>query len=68
MGSIREIEFDLAKARALRGAYDAAARGRAETFQFEGHTIVVGYAYYLLEHLAGVLGEPSLKPERRAHA
>lgn len=35
----------------FRAAYQAARAVQAETFTFEGHAFVVGYAKYLIEYL-----------------
>jgi hypothetical protein len=46
----QSIQFTRAKVRALRKAYEATD---GETFTFEGHEFLVGYAKYLLEYLEG---------------
>lgn len=45
------INFTRQKKEALRHAYNAAVKSGSETFMFEGHEIVVGYAKYLLMFL-----------------
>lgn len=35
----------------FRTAYQAARATQADTFEFEGHAFVVGYAKYLIEYL-----------------
>jgi hypothetical protein len=48
---MREISFDSAKVKALRKAYRAACDAGRESFEFEGATILVSYAKYMLEYL-----------------
>lgn len=62
MGS-KVIEWTLPMARRLRAAHEAAVRaGKHDTdvFVFEGNEFVLGYSYYLLEHLDGLFSEPGL--------
>lgn len=49
-----EITFDREKTKALRRAYEKAQQAgkeRYDTFEFEGHELVMDYAKYVLEYL-----------------
>ena len=50
------ISFDVPKYKKLHKAYRRAKNAGEDTFVFEGHEIVVGYAKYLLEYLETRLG------------
>lgn len=50
------ISFDKNKYNKLLKSYHRAKDSGVETFEFEGHEIVVGYAKYLLEYLETRLG------------
>lgn len=52
----------------LRRAYDKAAADGKTEFEFDGHTVVVNYAYYLLEYLSKLRKIPKLKPTKRPDA
>lgn len=41
----------------FRAAYQEARAAQADTFEFEGHAFVVGYAKYLIEYLDGRLAK-----------
>lgn len=63
------LNFTYDKALELRDAYNRARDGGSgyrETFTFEGNSFVLGYAYYLLEHLANTWGAPELKAQKTA--
>ena len=45
------ISFTKQKKEALRSKYHEAVKAGVETFTFEGHELVVGYAKYLLMFL-----------------
>lgn len=45
------IEFDRAKLARLKTAYEAAKASNMEQFEFEGHTLLVGFAKYMIEYL-----------------
>jgi hypothetical protein len=45
------IVFTPELVRALQVAYDKARDAGTESFMFEGHELLVGYAKYLLEYL-----------------
>lgn len=48
------IEFDKAKADALRKAYADAVKRGDDVFIFEGHEVLVPYAKYLIEYLTSM--------------
>lgn len=50
------VEMTPEKTKALRKAYLAALEAGQETFDFEGNTLLVAYAKYLLEYLEGQFG------------
>lgn len=54
---VGELTFDRAKRDKLRAAYEAAVAAGQESFEFEGHELLVTFAKYLLEHLDNVLGD-----------
>lgn len=47
------MEFNENDIKALRKAYDAAVKNELDEFEFQGNTLVTGYAKYLLEYLEG---------------
>jgi len=47
------ISFDAKKLKQLEVLYKAAVKAGKETFFFEDHVILVGYAKYLIEYLKG---------------
>jgi hypothetical protein len=52
MSEQKMIDFDLAKARRLKKAYDKAVASGAEVFDFEDHgPILVLYCKYVIEYL-----------------
>lgn len=42
--------------------------GRYDTFTFEGHEFVIGYAEYLIQHLNTELKDASQRPNRRVRS
>jgi len=51
------ITWTRAKLNRLKTAIEEAKKQGEEVFTFEGHTLVLTYAYYLAEHLERQLGE-----------
>jgi len=49
------ISWDRAKLERFKQAYKKAVDARSDTFTFDGHDFVVGYAKYLIEYLEGRL-------------
>lgn len=45
------MEFTLDNINKLKKAYDKALLSQKVEFEFEGHTLLIGYAKYLLEYL-----------------
>ena len=45
------MEFTLDNIKKLKKAYDSAILTQNIEFEFEGHTLLIGYAKYLLEYL-----------------
>ncbi len=45
------ITFTPAKMRQLKALYEQACDEKQETFLFEGHEMLIGYAKYLIEYL-----------------
>jgi hypothetical protein len=48
---MRTIDFDKEKLNELKAAYHKAKRENLEQFDFEGQTLLVSYAKYLIEYL-----------------
>jgi hypothetical protein len=59
------IEFDQAKTRRLRDAYEAAVASQQQTFMFDGQEYVIGFAFYLLEYLASKFQNGTLAARSR---
>lgn len=53
---MREIVFTKPMLRRLMAAYEEANEGGIEPFIFEGSQFVLGFAYYLCEHLCHEFG------------
>lgn len=51
MSDTKRIDFDRAKTRRLRAAYNRAVEAGKEQFTFEGNELLTSYAKYLLEYL-----------------
>jgi hypothetical protein len=69
MGDTKKINFSLASAKSLRRTYNNAldaGKKKNDVIVFEGNELVLSYAYYVLEYLAGQFKEPDLAPKRRA--
>ena len=71
MADMNTVNFNYDKAKRLRLAYNNAldaGKKTKDTFVFDGQEYVLGYAYYMLEHLSNPrqYNDPDLKPKRRA--
>lgn len=49
------IEWDPPKLARFKKVYAEARDRRLDTFMFDGHEFVIGYAEYLIEYLEGAL-------------
>ena len=48
---MNQLSFNSESAKKFVAVYNEAVKSKAEIFKYEGHDVVVSYAYYMIQHL-----------------